>query len=195
MLKILRNPENKGTKKIYSLITVIFVIVVAFFLTVFLYAFIERKLYPVKYSTYVEYYAKENNIPKEKVYAVILTESKFNEYAVSHAGACGLMQLMPSTYKSIAEELERIPDMNLIFDPAVNICCGSYLLSKLYNKYGSWEIVYAAYNAGEKAVDRWLEDDKYSKNGVLINIPYRETEKYVKKVADAEEVYKKIYDF
>lgn len=191
----LRTCENKGRKKLFSVLLALFVVVAVFVVTIVLFGFIERRLYPIKYSLYVKYYAEEYGLPEEIVYAVILTESKFNENALSHAGACGLMQLMPSTYKSVAEELERIPDINLIFEPSVNICCGSYLLSKLYNKYGVWEIVYAAYNAGESAVDRWLSDDRYSKNGELIKIPYSETSGYVKKVSGAAEAYKKIYGF
>ena len=134
-------------------------------------------------------------MPEEIVYAVILTESRFQRDAVSRAGACGLMQLMPATYEAVAYELDRIPDEIMIFDPGTNICCGVYLLSKLYEKYGCWETAFAAYNAGEAAVDLWLSDDRYSASGRLTYIPYSETAGYVKKVRCAAESYKKIYGF
>ncbi|CDC72431.1 transglycosylase SLT domain protein [Candidatus Colimorpha enterica] len=105
------------------------------------------------------------------------------------------MQLMPATYEAVAYELERIPDEIMIFDPGTNICCGVYLLSKLYEKYGCWETAFAAYNAGEAAVDLWLSDDRYSASGRLTYIPYSETAGYVKKVRCAAESYKKIYGF
>ena len=65
----------------------------------------------------------------------------------------------------------------------------------LYEKYGCWETAFAAYNAGEAAVDLWLSDDRYSGSGRLTHIPYSETAGYVKKVRCAADSYKKIYGF
>ncbi len=153
----------------------------------------ERLFHPIRYEVYVSYYAEQYHVPKEIVYAVMLTESHFQEKAVSRAGARGLMQLMPQTYREVAEELGRIPDDRMAFDPGMNICCGVYLLSRLYNKYHAWETVYAAYNAGEAAVDRWLADPRYAENGYLTCIPYSETAYYVKKVSRAATAYQKLY--
>ncbi len=126
---------------------------------------------------------------------MILTESRFDPDAVSRAGAQGLMQLMPQTYARTAEELGIPPDAQAVFRPDVNIRCGVCLLSRLYGKYRCWDTVYAAYNAGENAVDRWLADERYSAGGRLSSIPYRETAGYVKKVRSAAESYKKLYGF
>ncbi len=155
----------------------------------------DRKMHPLEYNEYVDYYSELYEVPKEIVYAVILVESRFDSAAVSKAGACGLMQLMPLTYKQIAEELQRVPDEEAVFDPGMNICCGVYLLSKLFEKYRCWDTAYAAYNAGESAVDRWLGDERYSDHGRLSDIPYKETDGYVKKIRCAAESYKKIYGF
>lgn len=150
-----------------------------------------RILYPMRYQQYVSYYADMYGVPQEIVYAVIRTESKFDPDAVSRAGARGLMQLMPETYRAVASAIGRVPDECLAFDPGMNIQCGVYLLSRLYCKYGVWETAFAAYNAGETAVDRWLTDDRYSHDGHLTKIPYGETERYVKRVRYAVNVYQK----
>jgi len=150
-----------------------------------------RILYPMRYQQYVSYYADLYAVPPEIVYAVIRTESQFDPDAVSKAGARGLMQLMPQTYRAVASEIGRVPDECLAFDPGMNIQCGVYLLSQLYRKYAVWETAFAAYNAGETAVDRWLNDARYSHNGCLTKIPYGETERYVKRVCYAVNVYQK----
>lgn len=185
----------RGRVKILPFALAVTVITAAFFGASAALSFIDRRLYPIRYSVYVGYYSGVYGVPEEIVYAVILTESRFQRDAVSRAGACGLMQLMPATYEAVAYELERIPDEIMIFDPGTNICCGVYLLSKLYEKYGCWETAFAAYNAGEAAVDLWLSDDRYSGSGRLTHIPYSETAGYVKKVRCAAESYKKIYGF
>lgn len=185
----------RGRVKILPFALAVTMITAAFFGASAALSFIDRRLYPIRYSVYVGYYSGVYGVPEEIVYAVILTESRFQRDAVSRAGACGLMQLMPATYEAVAYELERIPDEIMIFDPGTNICCGVYLLSKLYEKYGCWETAFAAYNAGEAAVDSWLSDGRYSDAGRLTRIPYSETAGYVKKVRCAAESYKKIYGF
>lgn len=185
----------RGRVKILPFALAVTVITAAFFGASAALSFIDRRLYPIRYSVYVGYYSGVYGVPEEIVYAVILTESRFQRDAVSRAGACGLMQLMPATYEAVAYELDRIPDEIMIFDPGTNICCGVYLLSKLYEKYGCWETAFAAYNAGEAAVDSWLSDGRYSDAGRLTRIPYSETAGYVKKVRCAAESYKKIYGF
>lgn len=194
-MKAYKGCSKRRIRKIFSFVLAVLMITAVFFGATAAFRLIDRRIHPVEYTKYVDYYSELYHVPKEIVYAVILVESRFDSAAVSRAGACGLMQLMPQTYKEIAEELQRIPDENAIFDPGMNICCGVYLLSKLFEKYGCWDTAYAAYNAGESAVDRWLNDGRYSDQGRLSDIPYRETKGYVKKVRCASESYKKIYGF
>ncbi|MBP3580966.1 MAG: lytic transglycosylase domain-containing protein [Clostridia bacterium] len=150
--------------------------------------------HPLKYVEYVEEYAQLYAVPKELVYAVIKAESNFESDAVSSKGATGLMQIMPETYTWLCDKyLETSMDPQLLFTPEINIKFGTLYLSFLYSKFGNWETAVAAYNAGPTKVEKWLSDSEISENGVLVNVPYEETEKYIKKVMKAKNNYKELY--
>ena len=105
------------------------------------------------------------------VKAVVHAESRFDLYAVSRKGAQGLMQLMPETARHLG-----VDDP---FNPWQNIQAGTRYLSYLVRLFkGDLELALAAYNAGETTVRRF--------GGVP---PYRETERYVKKVMNLAREY------
>ena len=109
-------------------------------------------------------YAAQNGVQPELVRAVIRQESDGNPRDVSHAGARGLMQLMP-------EEIQEL-GVTDPFDPEQNIAAGTRLLSGLLKQYkGDLPLALAAYNAGSGAVKKY--------NGIP---PYAETRQYVKKI-------------
>jgi soluble lytic murein transglycosylase len=156
---------------------------------------LERNAYPCDYSEYVSAYAEKYGVPEELVYAVIRTESDFDSGAVSSAGAVGLMQLMPSTFKWLTDEIlfDHL-ESGMLYDPETNIRYGTYYLSALYDRYGDWELALAAYNGGLGNVDKWLADDRYADGeGGLKKIPFRETRQFVKRVTAAREKYEKLY--
>jgi soluble lytic murein transglycosylase-like protein len=96
------------------------------------------------------------------IHAVIWQESKYVADAKSHAGAVGLMQLMPATAERFGCE-DRI-------DPAANVAAGTKYLKWLLKRFsGNVELALAGYNAGEGSVDKY--------NGIP---PYNETKNYVK---------------
>jgi len=98
------------------------------------------------------------------IHAVIQQESRYQTRAVSHAGAQGLMQLMPATAKRFGCD-----DVN---DPESNIAAGTKYLSWLLKRFeGNVELALAGYNAGEGAVDKY--------KGIP---PYKETQNYVVKI-------------
>ena len=153
-----------------------------------------NRFYPLKYTALVELAAERWNIPQSVIYGVIHTESGFDENALSHANAIGLMQMTDDTYDWIYFlRREECPPHDTMGIPAYNIDAGAFLLSWLYKQYGRWDTVYAAYNAGYARVNKWLEDPAISENGVLVNIPINETEQYVKRCTEAEEIYRTVY--
>lgn len=116
--------------------------------------------------------ARQFGVEEAIVRAVIHAESAFNPAAVSHAGAQGLMQLMPATARRFG-----VADS---FDASQNIQGGVQYLSWLLRRFnGNLTLAAAGYNAGEGAVDRH--------GGVP---PYRETQNYVVRVAQLAERYR-----
>ncbi len=107
--------------------------------------------------------ARANDVPPALVKAVIAAESMFDSEAVSHAGAQGLMQLMPETARALG-----VDDP---FRPDENVRGGTEYLRAMLDRYGDFSRALAAYNAGPTAVDRH--------QGVP---PYRETRDYVRRV-------------
>ncbi len=106
--------------------------------------------------------AEREGVDPRFVHAVIWQESRYDSDAKSHAGAVGLMQLMPA-----AAERFGCHDRN---DPAENIAAGTKYLSWLLKRFsGNVELALAGYNAGEGSVDKY--------NGIP---PYTETQNYVK---------------
>ena len=155
---------------------------------------IENALYPVKYSEYVDKAAEEYDLEKPLIYAVIHTESHFNEKAESSAGAVGLMQVTPETYDWLAGLRGEETVENGLKKPKINIDYGCYLIRYLFDTYGDETAVVAAYNAGITKVGEWLKDPSISPDGkTLKNIPYEETKHYVEKVEKAKKTYKKLY--
>ena len=154
-----------------------------------------RALHPKEYSEYVEYYADKYRIDPLLLYSFICTESGFDPDAESSVGARGLMQLMPSSFEWLLQkrgETDKYTS-DALFDPAVNIDYGAYLLRYFYDYYGTEQCAVAAYNAGFVVSD-WLADSSYSPDGVtLTEIPYPETSQYVDKVESAKSVYIELY--
>ena len=94
---------------------------------------IEERWYPREYQEYVTRYAELYEVPEALIYAVIRTESRFQADAVSPAGAVGLMQLMPATFRDISDNiLDEFLDDGMIRDPETNIRYGVCYLRWLY---------------------------------------------------------------
>ena len=151
--------------------------------------------YPQKYVEYIEKYAKENEIEKELIYAMIKAESNFKETAKSNKNAIGLMQIIESTAKEVAEELEIEVTKEDLNNPETNIQIGTKYIANLIKKYGNLELAIAAYNAGIGNVNSWIEQGTIKKDGTNIeNIPFKETNNYVRKILRNYKIYKELYN-
>lgn len=149
--------------------------------------------YPQKYSEHVEKYAKEYEIEKELIYSMIKAESNFKQDAVSNKKAIGLMQILESTAYEVADELEKQITKEEILNPEINICLGAKYISNLIKRYENIELAITAYNAGIGNVDSWIEKGIIKKDGSnLENIPFKETNNYVRKVLRNYDIYVKI---
>lgn len=159
---------------------------------------VEKSHYPVKFEESVKKYSDDYGVPEFVIYAVIKCESDFNSALLSDSGNIGLMQVSPETLEKYKGNLKDNYDTGMLYDPDTNIKYGTYRLSKMYIKLGTWKSVYAAMAAGEEQVEAWLLDKEVSDIGektkpFLRDIPDRETEKFVNRLSKTAELYKSLY--
>ena len=184
---------KNGNKKTVNVAKILVVAVIILILTIVLRNIIIKISYPQKYGEYVEKYAKEYQVEKELIYAMIKAESNFKADAISNKQAIGLMQLLESTAYEVAGEIEQEITKEEILDPGTNINLGTKYLSNLLNKYGNIELAVAAYNAGIGNVDSWIEKGTIQRDGTDIeNIPFKETNNYVRKILRDYQIYKQL---
>lgn len=160
------------------------------------YNLIQKQIYKQDYSEYVNKYAEENEIDPMWIYAIIKVESNFNSNATSGSGAKGLMQLMDNTASDIAKELKiENFESNMLYNPEINIMIGVKYFDKLLDKYNeNYYLAIAAYNGGIGNVDNWLSKGIISYDSSDIeNIPYKETNMYVRKTVSAYRSYVELY--
>jgi soluble lytic murein transglycosylase len=185
------------TKRILIVAAIIVIAILLGLVTDLIWGAIEKKNHPQDFSMYISQYSAEYNVPESVIYAVIKVESDFDARAKSSVGARGLMQMMPKTFEWLTgeEHLGEHLDTSELYDPEVSIRYGTYYLNYLYKKFNyNWDTALAAYNGGEGNVRKWLDDPRYSNDGVtLYDIPYDETKSYVKKVNKEIDTYKKLY--
>lgn len=154
--------------------------------------------FPREYERAVEKYAREYDLDKWLVMAVIREESGYDITASSHKGATGLMQLMPATAEWIVEKADfDFSAEEILSDPICNIQAGCWYLDWLRDAHypDNMVCVIASYNAGASTVDSWLSEGIW--DGTLEDvdrIPYDETRQYVEYVFRSYETYKILYD-
>ncbi len=130
--------------------------------------------------------------------ALMRQESSFDSFAKSHAGARGLMQIMPATAKNVARRLN-VPysKTRLMTDPGYNLMLGRAYISGLLDKYDdSYVLALAAYNAGPNRVKRWLRNNGDPRSPQvdtldwIERIPFSETRTYIQRVLGNLQVYR-----
>jgi len=148
--------------------------------------------YPLPYQATFEEFSSRAQIASTWAYGIARSESLFMRDVKSHAGAVGLMQLMPATGRDVARDI-KLPYRGLatLVDPTSNIHLGTTYLGQMAERYGGNQVpATAAYNAGPHRVDRWLPQDGSVDARIWIeNIPFNETRKYVKRVLAAQAIF------
>jgi soluble lytic murein transglycosylase len=130
------------------------------------------------------------------IHAISRQESQFDRAAVSHAGARGLMQLMPGTAREQSGKMGlAYSQAALTTDPNLSIMLGSSYFQRVYANYGSYPLAVAAYNAGGGNVNKWLRANGDPRTGAvdmvdwIEAIPFQETRNYVQRVLENAVVY------
>jgi soluble lytic murein transglycosylase len=139
--------------------------------------------YPRAYSELVEHHAGEVELDPALVYALIHQESVFDPDAVSHAGARGLMQIMPGTNRTIARWFKERTRTDDLLVPEHNVRYGTAYLKRLLDNLEHPELALAGYNAGGTRARRWWKALPEKDLPLFVeSIPYDETRHYVKAV-------------
>ena len=163
-----------------------------------------RWMYPIRYQGNIQQAANTARVDPLLVASVIRVESKFRSEDVSHAGAIGLMQLMPETASWIALQMEKdspgqykttIEQSKDLSEPTPNIMLGTWYIHYLTERFNGNEVAaIAAYNAGPKRVQGWLSDKVWPGSLSSIDrIPVGETRHFVDRVFYNYALYHRIY--
>jgi soluble lytic murein transglycosylase len=141
--------------------------------------------YPRPYEDAVRAATSEQALPEDYLYAIMRQESGYDPNAVSYADAIGLLQLLPSTARRLAEAIGLRPfDRALLFEPETNVRLSAAYHASLLRAFGDqWPLAIAAYNAGGPRVRRWLRaipDEELPR--FVERIPVDQTRNYVRRV-------------
>lgn len=150
-----------------------------------------EKRFPLAHQTSVMNYARQQQINPAWAFAIIRQESAFTDDARSHAGAMGLMQLLPSTARQVARSLRLRFSHNDLLNADTNVRLGINYLRKVSDRFkGNKVLATAAYNAGGHRVSQWLPSEGILPADVWIeSVPFHETRDYLKRVLTYTVIY------
>jgi soluble lytic murein transglycosylase len=152
-------------------------------------------IFPLTYWDSIRRHAAARNLDPYLIAALIAQESTFDPKARSVANAWGLMQIVPATGRRLARTVG-IPRYSTakLTDPETNIRLGTLYFSQLTRQFDGVHFALASYNAGESRVVRWkaerpgLDEDEF-----IDDIPFPETQNYVKRILGTAENYRRLY--
>ena len=158
----------------------------------------ERAKYPLAFEEFVNKYSYDYGVPKNVIYAYIKCSSDFKGDLLSDNGEIGLMQVSPKLLEKYKEELHDPYDAGMLYDPETNIKYGTYHLSKIYLKVGTWRAVYASLSVGVERVTEWLSDERYAEIADLSKpklkvIPDEAASRYAELLESTADKYKTLY--
>lgn len=152
-------------------------------------------IYPLSYWDAIRRHSASQGLDPYLVAALIAQESTFDPGIKSVANAWGLMQLVPATGRRLARSVGiRNFTTESLTNPEINIRLGTLYFSRLVQQFGGTYYALASYNAGENRIVRWraerpgLDEDEF-----IDDIPFPETQNYVKRILGTAEDYRLLY--
>lgn len=154
-----------------------------------------RIIFPLDYWPLLEGHARANGIDPFVLAALAAQESTFDPEIRSPANAVGLLQIIPPTGRRLARRvgMKGFTERALT-NPEINAKLGARYFGDMYKEFGGYHFALAGYNAGEHRVKRWnSEAPGLPQDEWIDNIPYFETQNYVKRILGTAEDYRRLY--
>jgi len=152
-------------------------------------------IFPLTYWSSIQREAKARGLDPYLIAALIAQESTFDPKIRSAANAWGLMQIVPATGRRIARQIGiRNFQTSSLTNPETNLQIGTYYFSRLVRQFGGTYYALASYNAGENRIVRWkAERPGIDEDEFIDDIPFPETQNYVKRILGTAEDYRTLY--
>jgi soluble lytic murein transglycosylase len=156
---------------------------------------IQHVLFPVDYWGLLKGNAQAQGLDPYVIAALVAQESTFDAAIRSSANAVGLMQLLPSTGRRYAKKVGmRSFSERALTNPEINVRLGTQYYSDLIERFEGHHFALASYNAGEHRVQRWLNEvPGLPQDEWIDNIPFPETQNYVKRILGTADDYRRLY--
>ena len=155
-----------------------------------------KVLFPVNYWALIQHYSTAHSLDPYMIAALIAQESTFTADVRSAANAYGLMQILPSTGRVYARKvgIAKKFSLSLLTTAETNIKMGTAYFADLVQQFGGTHYALATYNAGPNRVARWIaERPGVDRDEFIDDIPFPETQNYVKKILGTAEDYRRLY--
>jgi soluble lytic murein transglycosylase len=156
---------------------------------------VQRVLFPLQYWDLIKKHSTERGLDPFLVAALVAQESTFQADVRSSANAYGLMQIIPSTGRSLArlEGIKSFTTRSLI-NPDLNVRLGTAYFKRLIDRFEHPHLALAGYNAGDSRVVRWTaERSALPADEFVEDIPFPETQNYVKRILGTANDYRRVY--
>ncbi len=152
-------------------------------------------IFPLDYWPLLQKYAGQRGLDPYVVAALVAQESNFDPAVVSPANAWGLMQVLPNTGRSLARKLGVHPfSTKRLTEAEVNVRLGTQFFADSIRRFGGVHFALAAYNAGDSRVASWQrERPGMPQDEFIDDIPFPETQNYVKRILGTAEDYRLLY--
>jgi soluble lytic murein transglycosylase len=156
---------------------------------------IQKVVFPLDYWPLLQKHAAARGLDPFLVAALVAQESTFDPIIRSSANAVGLMQVLPSTGRQFARRLKLAGySAARLTDPETNVRLGTAIFADGVKKFGGVHLALAAYNAGDHRVTAWQRERPGLPQDVFIDdIPFPETQNYVKRILGTAEDYRRLY--